>query len=119
MTSSEFAAALFESDGGSTEPVTPAEPSSGDVGQDRELVVLQRVALEIIEKSKTADELLRKLGNLVDARRSVSAGSELVAAESMSFDAAEFASCLTEGTAGGSRPSGRDSAAAFAAALFD
>ena len=122
MSSSEFAARLLENDGESfaprLDPVDQIATADDNAKADAELRKLQREVLDLVQNAMSVDGLLRDLQRLVnDKGLPVLDPSELVPAAE-SIDAAEFASCLTEGRSGGSRSAGRSSAASFAEALL-
>ena len=116
MSSSEFAERLFEADGS----YTPPPAADAGVSDDRELTSLQKAVFDVVEKATSVSQLVEGLQSILDARRSMAAGPEFAtAAASESVDAYSFASQLTEDVRGVRSSSGRDPAAAFAAALFD
>ena len=110
MTSSEFAERLFEAD----DSYTPPPAADGGVSGDRELVALQKAVLAVVEKATSVSQLVEGLQSILDARRSVSSGSELVAPAAESYDNYSFASQLTEGSG-----CSRDQVKRFADALVD
>ena len=109
MSSQEFAKRLLEADGG-----VDYMPSMADMAKmPEELSALKNEVGRVLETAKTVDELVDKLRQILDARRSMAAGSELAPAAE-SYDSYGFASALTEGSG-----CSRDQIKRFADRLLD
>ena len=123
MSASEFAARLLENDGEgfapATDPVDNVAAAADDKDkEDAKLRTLQKQILDMVQNAQTVDGLLRDLQRLVNDKGLPTIEPELAAAAE-SLDPYVFAASICEDARGFRRPSGRDSAAAFAAALLD